>query len=86
MYMCMSRKRSMAPPCSACSISSWESRETNLGRGVVKVLVVLVVMILAVVILTVIIVAVMNVAVMKVVVIMPALVMVVIVCKEWVEK
>ena len=29
MYMCMSRNRSMAPPCSACSISSCDSREMN---------------------------------------------------------
>lgn len=29
MYICISRNLSMAPPSSACSISSWESRFTN---------------------------------------------------------
>lgn len=29
MYMCISRKRSIVAPSSACSISSWESRLTN---------------------------------------------------------
>ena len=28
-YMCMSRNLLMAPPCSACSISSWDSSFTN---------------------------------------------------------
>ena len=28
-YMCMSKKRSIAPPCSACSISNCESKLTN---------------------------------------------------------
>ena len=29
MYMCISRNRSMAPPCSACSISNCDKRFTN---------------------------------------------------------
>ena len=28
-YMCMSKNRSIAPPCSACSISNWDSKLTN---------------------------------------------------------
>ena len=29
MYICMSKNRSIEPPCSACSISSWDNKFTN---------------------------------------------------------